>query len=323
MGKWHPLTIDIIKSRLFKISPDVLVLSRVYVNSKTPLRCKCATCLHHWKASWNELQFGRKCPRCTRVRSISVHRLTNAQARLRLEKANPSVKFVGPFIDHESRVKCSCRKCKHRWSPYWYTVTRGSGCPKCATNQKLTTAIVKHKLKRSNPSIKIIGEYFGQFNPLPVLCLRCGHKWSPMWSNLSAGCGCPQCNQPGSVKEQKVRRVLKRLTGCKFPRSYPAFLCNRLSGRGLELDGYSKYLKLAFEYQGEQHYRLVDFNGKGGDSKKKLARRKSLDRLKRRLCRRYGVRLLVISYRIINLEQYIIKRLNTLYPEFLLKGNTR
>lgn len=252
-----------------------------------------------------------------------MSRWSNKQAKLRLETANPEVRFIGPFKDHESRVKCSCRKCGHQWAPYWYVITRGSGCPKCATNQKLTTALVRRRLKQINPKIKIIGTYSGQYHPLLVQCRRCGHEWSPMWSNLSAGCGCPRCNHPGSVKENKIRHILERITKHKFARSYPNFLRNKTSGRNLELDGYSKTLKLAFEYQGEQHYGLVHFNGSSGDSKKKLARRKSLDRLKRRLCRRYGVRLLVISYRIVNLEQYIVKRLNTLYPEFLLKGNTR
>lgn len=70
----------------------------------------------------------------------------------------------------------------------------------------------------------------------------------------------------------------------------------------LELDGYCRNLSLAFEYNGEQHYRLCRwFKMEQND----LDSIRSRDRLKVELCRSHGVRLIVIPYTIRELKKYI------------------
>jgi len=71
----------------------------------------------------------------------------------------------------------------------------------------------------------------------------------------------------------------------------------------MELDGYCKELKLAFEYNGHQHYtkttRIKNYN---------LDQRKKDDKLKKELCKRNGVTLIIIPYLISNgdKQKYII-----------------
>ena len=67
---------------------------------------------------------------------------------------------------------------------------------------------------------------------------------------------------PSSLGEEATRKYLETKFGKEFPKDHPEFL--RFSkkkggkGRKLELDGYCKELKIAFEYNGKQHYKPVE-----------------------------------------------------------------
>lgn len=59
------------------------------------------------------------------------------------------------------------------------------------------------------------------------------------------------------------------------------------------LDIYIPSKKTAIEYQGEQHYRPVDIFG----GRREYRRQMRLDRNKKRLCKKHGVKLLYFSYK--------------------------
>ena len=56
-------------------------------------------------------------------------------------------------------------------------------------------------------------------------------------------------------REEQCRLIFQSIfKRKKFPKVRPTFLRNPKTNRCLELDGYNKKLKLAFEYDGYQHY---------------------------------------------------------------------
>ena len=103
----------------------------------------------------------------------------------------------------------------------------------------------------------------------------------------SIECGCPNC---ASFRTEKLcRKMIQEICNLKFPKDRPSFL-NRL-----ELDGHNKELQLAFEYNGEQHYRYIPhFHRKGI---KDFLSQHFRDRIKKDLCERNGVELIIIPYR--------------------------
>jgi hypothetical protein len=75
-----------------------------------------------------------------------------------------------------------------------------------------------------------------------------------------------------------------------------------------ELDGYNKELKLAFEYQGQQHYYYVSYFHKNENS---LLKQQIRDEIKLRLCKQIGIQLIVVPYNV-DKEDFIHKKLQKL-----------
>jgi hypothetical protein len=104
-----------------------------------------------------------------------------------------------------------------------------------------------------------------------------------------------------SRPEKECRRIFHALFGKEFLKCRPTFLMNE-NGRPLELDGFCFELKLAFEYDGEQHYfpRYGEHN---------FNKTKKYDSLKDELCKKEGITLIRIPYTVKNKEEYIKKEL--------------
>src|SRR5260370_26543427 len=82
-------------------------------------------------------------------------------------------------------------------------------------------------------------------------CCAEGHKWKAKPYHVLTGHWCPICSS--GVSERICRAMVERMTGVRFPKMRPRWLKNE-RGRQMELDGYAPSLRLAFEYQGQQHY---------------------------------------------------------------------
>lgn len=126
---------------------------------------------------------------------------------------------------------------------------------------------------------------------LSIIC-NLGHHFEKSWNDMSSSKAqwCDTCSSK-SKSEEMARTALEQLSGFSFPKKRPSWLV--YEGRRLELDGFNEQSKLAFEYQGQQHY---DTKGVYGGTKEQLRRRKEIDDTKRKLCAEQGVYLIEIAY---------------------------
>lgn len=107
--------------------------------------------------------------------------------------------------------------------------------------------------------------------------------------------------------ESRCREIFESIFQKPFPTIRPNFL-KRVNGYNMELDGYNNDLKLAFEYQGAQHY---GFNTRFHRSEKDYNDQVIRDTEKRELCKKANVTLIEIPYRVRyeKLESYIREQL--------------
>jgi hypothetical protein len=95
--------------------------------------------------------------------------------------------------------------------------------------------------------------------------------------------------------EERCREIFQDIFKQPFAKIRPDFLKNKKSGKNLELDGYNKDLKLAFEYQGAQHYNFTPYFHK---TQEHFADQVYRDKLKQEICDEQGITLIVIPYNV-------------------------
>lgn len=111
--------------------------------------------------------------------------------------------------------------------------------------------------------------------------------------------------------ESIAREYFKRIFNAEFLKIRPKWLVNPETGKRLELDGYNEYLKIAFEYNGPQHYEYFEhYHTSIQDFYDQLIR----DEYKEKICVENKILLIVIPYTVkpSEMQDYIIDSYNKL-----------
>ena len=191
-----------------------------------------------------------------------------------LEQINPNIVTVGVYKNCSTKIEVSCMKCKHSWSVLPNSLLRGSGCPKCANNQKKTQDYFIKEMDEYNPHIEIVGKYENAHKPLKVRCKICNNEWMCKPMRLLHGAQCQNCVKPHtSFMEQFISVAFRRVLGEKAVES------RNVSAIGLELDIYIPQFKLAIE-PGTWLYHKEKVN--------------NIDLQKRLMCNQNGIKLITI-----------------------------
>lgn len=198
-------------------------------------------------------------------------------------------------VDEKLKWKC---KHGHSWWQKPAHVLSGHWCPYCSCNAKLTLRIIKDTaLIRDGKCLS--KKYSNALSPLLWQC-KYRHTWRANANNIRQGKWCPIC--ACNLREKICRTIFEKLFHSKFPKAKPKWLLNAYGNR-MELDGFNGLLNIAFEHQGEQHYKYNTYFHRN----RTLSRQIKDDRLKRILCKREHISLIQIPYSISveNLPQYI------------------
>lgn len=292
----NPFAIENIKKYLFLHHPDLELLSDTYVNCKTKLEFVCKK--HRDKGvqrkTFDDISNSHQgCRYCGIERRGEKYQIDTETIIKRCEEL--SLNYVSRYIyNQETWIKFTCNKHLEKGIQEisWYHLrTCAKGCAYCTGRYKTTEDFIVEMIT-INPDIEIIGEYTGSENSIDCKCKLCGHLWSPIARSLKNGQGCPHCTM--SKGEIRVKRFLE---SHKITYETQKTFDDCMYEQKLKFDFYLTDWNILIEYDGEQHFKPVDFANKGIEWATNLYNKNlKKDAIKNKYCKDNDIALIRIPY---------------------------
>lgn len=293
-----------------KINPNITILSK-YINWNTKIKCKCNIDGYIWDAAVSVLLYGGGCPICGRQKANKNESHSFDYISRKITETNNNIEVIGDYRGYKNYIKCRCKIDGYEWeSMVCHLISGSAGCPKCAARRTrercgLTNKEFVSRINNINPDIQVLEKYQNNSTKLKFKCLKHNYifKATPKSFLYGSGNGCPLCSQ--SSGERRMIQILKN-NGRNIITQYSFSDCKNILP--LRFDAYDVDNKIAYEYQGGQHYRPIDFAGKGKDwAKEQFKIGKHRDKIKKEYCERNNIKLVEIPYwECNNMEKYLI-----------------
>lgn len=168
-------------------------------------------------------------------------------------------------------------------------------CKKCnagkinTITKRIPIKTIESLLQKKGFSVIKVHNYNGELSgSLWEIACKHNHSFNRSGNNIKNIKYCPVCFTE-SVAENLVRDLIEIHFNKKFPSVRPDFLKSRFSQKNLELDMYNHEMKLAFEYNGIQHYEPIY-----GEQRLQVSLRNDQEKIQ--LCQQQGVTLITLKY---------------------------
>ena len=274
-----------------KIHGDKYDYSKVnYIDAHTKV---CIVCLEHgefWQKPNTHLN-GCGCPKCSREKKskdmLSTKEIFVEKAsKLHCNKYDYSkVKYV----NNSTKVCIVCLEHGEFWQKP-NTHLNGCGCPKCSKSNRLTKEDFVRRAKQvhgENYDYSKV-DYKNARSKVCVICKEHGEFWQRPADHLN-GAGCPTCSQSHLERDTRNYLLEKNIN----------FIQEKMfNWLGLmRLDFYLPDYNIAIECQGIEHFKPIDYGGKGKDYAREMFNGVvKRDKLKRKLCESHNIRVIYINY---------------------------
>ena len=268
-----------------------------YVNTNTPILHYCITHGEFWETTPSRALQGVGCEECRCDKFRQARYKTHERYVNEVTDANPDIIVVGRYIDARTPIEHYCKRHDILWTSYPDNILRGIGCKECGNEKARDKNIKSHDqyiadLYVVNPDIEVVNEYQGANIHILHRCKIDGYIWPAKPANILFGKGCPQCNE--SKGERQIRQWLNRY-GMVYVYQKTFVDCKDL--RVLPFDFYIPEYNWCIEYDGEQHFRPVVFDGNGDEwALQQFEKTTYHDSIKNKYCHEKNIHLLRIPY---------------------------
>jgi hypothetical protein len=256
-------------------------LEDIYINSDTKMKWECEKG-HIWKAIFDSIKNQETwCPVCGGSFPLTLEYCQE------LAKQNKGECLSEIYINSGAHLKWRCEE-GHEWDSCLDAIKWSkSWCPYCA-NRGPITLFDCQKLAQEKKGFCLDNQYINLHTLMNWKCEK-DHIWKNSFLHIKHDDQwCPVCNI--GKTEKLVKEIFERKFKANFEKVRPSWLH---SGKGnMELDGYNENLKIAFEYQGRQHFEFVPEFHK---TKREFLNLKRRDKLKKLLCKQEGIKLFIIK----------------------------
>lgn len=296
------ITIDDVRS--FVESKGATLNSLEYKNSKLKLDLTCSNG-HEFSQPFADLKRAKSinlCPFCV------GNKIYNIKEYVDKILIKCSLQLIGDLPSNATEeITLSCAN-GHIFNRKPHELKRSITCGQCYFTDRKNLAIKKLDVLIKANNAKLLTPYISSRNKIKIECEN-GHVFDNTPNNLLDAdrlTWCPKCSTACSKGEKRCLNYFESLFKKEFVKTRSLPWLRTPHDTALELDGYCEELKIAFEYQGEQHYKEIHFKGKSNIRWKTP----KYDDLKVSLCKENNVKLFIIPYfEIKNLEECILKQI--------------
>ncbi len=184
--------------------------------------------------------------------------------------------FSDLITDSKQKIEFGCEN-NHKFSSSWNVFKRsvhGLNCKHCMDDSKNTVMLEKIiRIVEDRDAKLISSDYKNEQSTIELLC-DSGHKFEINWKKLRDGTWCKDCCANTFKTENKVKMFLEVFFQQEFTKERFEWNINKDRNQllnpeeialakpkkykksPLEIDLYNEDLKIAFEYDGEFHYKL-------------------------------------------------------------------
>lgn len=173
----------------------------------------------------------------------------------------------------------------------------GRGCSKCGgryipTNDEM---IEEFKKVHGNKYDYSLVKYVNHHTKVKIVCYKHG-EFEQTPNSHKRGAGCPVCNESKGEKEIRNFLISKNIN---YISQYKFIDCK--NQKPLIFDFYLPDLNICIEFNGIQHYKVIDFFG----GEKALIKQQKKDIIKKEYCQKNNIPLIIIKY-----DTNILNKLN-------------
>lgn len=278
-----------------------------YIDSRTPVECKCNFCGAIKTYYPNNIYSNNGC----RICSAKARCITEGEYKNSIVKIFGENQYELIHLNKDDGCK-GYSIVKHLVCGNEYPVTMDAmingkrGCPHCSNHIPHTEERILERLS----TLPDIDKYHinkiyrtEKYGRLRWVCSfthkDCGTEFEMLFDSFyHQGCRCPKCMAKISLGAEKVKEVLLE-SGYDFVKEKKFPDCKDV--RLLPFDFYIPDLNLVIEYDGEQHFKP---NGQYGE---KIDSTQKHDNMKNAYCQEHGIDLLRISYTQFDMIESILK----------------
>ena len=274
----------------------------VFINNQTKIKIRCKDHGYFEVLLQNHLKDSncRGCSNETFGRRIADHNKLDSSELIRRfrkkhgDKYNYS-KVLHKHIDTPVTIICEIH------GPFFQTPhihLQGKGCQECgrsnARDKSLsTTEHIIEVFKEAHGDLYdySLVEYSGNMIPVKIICQVHG-VFEQLPNIHRQGKGCKQCSL--SKGEMRIARVLEERS-IEFEVEYPVY--NKKTSRHLRFDFFLPQVPCFIEFQGEQHYRPVNFGGMSDQNAESVHQEiVKRDLIKKQMAKELSIDLFEISF---------------------------
>lgn len=280
------LTNDEYIEKLHKINPNIHPLEE-YSYAINKIWHQCDICGNKWQVCPRDTLSGRGCPVCGNKHKGQFKSLSHQDYIEKVLKIHNTVEVIDVYKGNKMPIKHKCLKCGYVWNTTPRSILQGSKCPKCSGNHSYTQEEYVQKVKEINPNIEVLDIYKGSHIKIKHKCLIDGFVWSITPTDVLSGKGCPHCKK--SKGEEIISNYLSA-NNVSYLTQYRFDDCKNILY--LPFDFYLPNYNMCIEYDGEQHYKPIEYFG----GEEKFIIQKQNDNIKTQYCQENNIKLLRIPY---------------------------